>query len=277
VTVLLAALAALCYGTSDFLGGLAARRRDAVTVLLYSYPVGAVLMALLLPAFPGHVTGRTVLFGVGGGVAGMVGVVLLYRLLAIGPMNVVSPISAVLSAAVPVAFGVATGERPRAAAWAGIVLAGIAVVLVSRTSADSPNGPLRASVVALACVAGVGFGSYFILLARAGSGTGLWPLLVSRVTSAALIPALALRRGRPAPIGGRLLALVLVSGALDALANLWFLLASRHGLLSLASVITSLYPAMTVVLAVGVLRERTGRLQLGGLALAAVSIALLTG
>ncbi len=260
MTVLLAGLAALCYGVSDFLGGLAARRRSAITVLLYSYPVGAVLMAALLPLFPGHVTTRTVLFGVAGGIAGMVGVVLLYSLLAVAPMNVVSPVTAVLAAAVPVAFGVATGDRPRPAAWVGIVLGAVAVVLVSR----GPSPPRRgrapragARVLALACLAGVGFGGYFIFLARAGSGSGLWPLVISRITSAALIPLLAARRGAVGRLSGTVLALALVAGCLDAFANMFFLLASRHGLLSLASVITALYPAATVLLAIAVLRERT--------------------
>lgn len=276
MTVLLAALAAVCYGTSDFLGGLASRRQAAVTVLLFSYPVGALLMTLLLPVFPGRLTAHAVLFGIGGGLSGFVGVVLLYRLLAVAPMNVVSPVSAVLAAAVPVAFAVLTGERPGALAWLGIVLGGLAVVLVSRSPSDERTSRVSSATLALTCLAGVGFGGYFIFLARAGDGTGLWPLVVSRVACAVLVPVVALRQGTLRRLPVAVLPLALVAGALDALANMWFLLASRDGLLSLASVITSLYPAATVVLATVVLHERTGYAQRAGLALAAASIVLVT-
>jgi drug/metabolite transporter (DMT)-like permease len=276
VIVLLAGIAALCYGTSDFIGGLASRRARALTVLVYSYPAGAVLMAAMLGLFPGVLSWRTVGLGVLGGVAGMVGVTLLYRLLAVAPMNVISPISAVLAAVVPVVFGVAVGERPHLAAWAGIVIGLIAVVLVSRTPQDHPHARLTATVLVLACVAGAGFGFYFICLARADANSGLWPLVVSRITSAVLIPPLAAARRvlrvPPRPV----LALALIAGCLDASANLFFLLASRHGYLSLASVITALYPAATVLLAATILHERTGAIQRAGLALAATSIVLVT-
>lgn len=276
MVVALALLAAIAYGISDFVGGLASRSKAALTVLLYSYPVGAVLMTAMLPVFPGRLSGRTALFGACGGLAGMLGVVLMYSLMAIAPMNVISPVTAVLAAVVPVGFGVIIGERPHLSAWLGILLGLLAVVLVSRTAADHPHGPLGARVLGLAFLSGVGFGLYFVFLARADSDSGLWPLVISRLTSAVLIVPLAWRMRAFAPIRGRTLGLVLIAGTLDALANMFFLLASRHGLLSLASVITSLYPAATVVLAVLVLREHTGRTQRVGLALAAAAIVLIT-
>jgi drug/metabolite transporter (DMT)-like permease len=276
VSVVLALLAAACYGVSDFLGGLASRRRTALAVLLYSYPVGAVLMAVLLPLAPGQLTARAVAFGVLGGGFGLMGVALLYRLMTVAAMNVVSPITAVLAAAVPVAAGVLTGDRPAVAAWAGVAIGLVAVVLVSRQPADAPHGPFTASTFALAILSGVGFGGYFVFLARAGDGTGLWPLLVSRLTSAVLIVPLAYRAGAVTAIRGRLLVLCLVAGALDAGANLFFLLAARQGLLSLAGVITALYPAATVALAVAVLHERPTGWQRVGLGLAAVAVVLIT-
>jgi drug/metabolite transporter (DMT)-like permease len=276
VAVVLALLAAVSYGVSDFVGGLASRRRSALAILLYSYPVGAVLMAALLPLTSGTLTTRAVVFGILGGAFGLVGVVLLYSLLAIAPMNVVSPITAVLAAAVPVVVGVLTGDRPATAAWFGIAIGFVAVVLVSRQPAETPHGRLTTRTVALAIASGVGFGGYFVFLARAGDATGLWPLLISRLASAVLIVPLAYRAGAITVIRGRLLALCVIAGALDAAANLFFLLASRQGLLSLAAVITALYPATTVALAIVFLHERPGRAQQVGLGLAAVAIVLIT-
>jgi len=276
VLVLLGLAAAITYGVGDFVGAFASRRHSAVTVLLYSYPVGAVLMTALLPLFPGAVTGRTVAFGIAGGIAGLVGVMIMYTLMITAPMNVISPVTAVLAAIVPVIFGVVVGERPRLAAWLGILLGIGAVVLVSRTTDDHPHGRIAARVIALASVSGLGFGCYFIFLARAGSDSGLWPLVVSRIASAVVIVPIAVRRGAVGRIRGRMLALTLTAGVFDAAANLCFLLATRHGLLSLASVLTALYPAVTVMLAVGLLREHTSTVQRVGLGLAAAAIVLIT-
>jgi drug/metabolite transporter (DMT)-like permease len=276
VVVVFALLAAVIYGTGDFVGGFASRHRSAITVLLYAYPVGALLMLALLPAFAGPLDARTALLGMGGGIGGMVGVVLMYSLMARAPMNIISPVTAVLAAAVPVGFGVLVGERPHSSAWLGIAIGLVAVVFVSYTPDDHPHGPIGVRILALACLSGVGFGVYFICLARADHDSGLWPLVISRLTSAALIVPLAWSRRVAQPLSGRVLRLAVLAGVLDASANLFFLLASRHGLLSVASVITSLYPAMTVLLAVLVLSEHTGRLQRVGLAMAATSIVLIS-
>jgi uncharacterized membrane protein len=276
MTVVLGLAAAIAYGLGDFVGAFASRRHSAVTVLLHSYPVGAVLMLLMLPAFPGSVDGRVVGFGIAGGVAGLLGVVIMYGLMVIAPMNVISPVTAVLAAIVPVIFGVLVGERPHLIAWFGIAIGIAAVLLVSRTTEDHPHGKIAMRVLALAFVAGLGFGFYFIFLARAGNDSGLWPLVISRIASALLIVPLAQRRHAITAIRGRMLAITVLAGACDALANMFFLLASRHGLLSLASVLTSLYPAVTVILAVGLLHEHTSKVQRAGLGLAAASIVLIT-
>ena len=276
MVVVFALLAAVVYGFGDFVGGFASRRRSAITILLYAYPVGAALMLALLPLFYGPLDLRTAVLGVGGGIGGMVGVIVMYSLMARTPMNIISPVTAVLAAVVPVGFGVIVGERPKVAAWLGIVLGLLAVTLVSRTSDDHPHGPVGARVLALAAVSGVGFGVYFICLARANPDSGLWPLVISRIASAILILPLARRTGAMVLVTGRVLGLAVLCGVLDASANLFFLLASRHGLLSLASVITSLYPAVTVLLAIWLLHEHTGRMQRIGLALAAASIVLIT-
>ena len=280
MTVVFGLLAAVLYGIGDFAGGIASRlvrrRNSAITVLLWSYPVGAVLMTALLPLFPGHLDARVILFGTLGGLAGLLGVSVMYQLMVSAPMNVVSPVTAVLAAIVPVVVGVGIGERPAITAWLGIAVGMLAVLLVSRTTEDHPHGRIGMRVIVLAFVAGVGFGLYFVFLARAGHHSGLWPLVVSRISSAIAIVPLAMRMQGIARISGRTLAITILAGTCDATANMAFLLASRAGLLSLASVLTALYPAVTVLLAVGVLREHTSRTQRFGLALAAASVVLIT-
>jgi uncharacterized membrane protein len=276
VVVLLGLLAAITYGLGDFAGGLASRRHSATTVLLYAYPVGAVLIAVMLPFFNGEVTGRTILFGILGGCAGVVGVLVMYSLMAIAPMNIISPVTAVLAAIVPVVVGVVLGERPSSLAWIGMVLGILAVVLVSHTTEHHPHGKIALKIIVLACLAGVGFGFYFVFLARAGHNSGLWPLMISRITAALIIIPIALRSRATIVIRGRWLLWAAGAGVFDATANLFFLLASRHGLLSVAGVLTSLYPAATVILAITVLHEHVSKSQRVGLAVAAASIVLIT-
>jgi drug/metabolite transporter (DMT)-like permease len=177
---------------------------------------------------------------------------------------------------VPVVVGVGIGERPHITAWFGIALGLAAVLLVSRTTDANPHGRVSARVLGLALVSGLGFGMYFVFLARAGHDSGLWPLVVSRFASAVLIVPLAWKRRAFTPVHGRMVGIIVLTGSCDALANMCFLLASRHGLLSLASVLTSLYPATTVLLAVLLLREHTSATQRIGLGLAAGSIVLIT-
>jgi drug/metabolite transporter (DMT)-like permease len=276
VSVLLALVGALAYGISDFVGGLASRRQPALRVLLLSYPVGVLLMAALLPVVPGHLDAATLAWSAAAGVAGATGVVLLYVGLAVGPMGVVAPLTAVASAVVPVAVGIALGERPPLLAYAGVGLALLGVVLVSRGPTEDPaHARVTVRVVGIALLAGVGFGLYFVLLAQAPTGSGGWPLLVSRLASALVVTALAVGTGRAGRLTGGVGRLAVAAGALDALANLAYLLAVRQGLLSLVAVVVALYPAATILLARLVLGERTGPAQRVGLAVAAGSVALI--
>ncbi|HEY2042711.1 MAG TPA: DMT family transporter [Jatrophihabitans sp.] len=276
MAVLYALIAAGAYGISDFLGGIASRRAHALTVLVVSYPAGALLMAALLPVYGGPVSSRTLWWSVAGGVSGLVGVALLYSALSLAPMNIISPVTAVMSAVVPVLGGVVLGERPHLLAWLGIGLGLVAVVLISRQPEDHPHGPITWQPMAMAVVAGIGFGSYFICLARADHDSGMWPVVLSRLVSTALVIPAAFAAKRLVRMPRPVLGLALIAGALDASANVAFLLASRHGLLSLSGVITALYPAGTVLLAVLILKEHTGALQRVGLGIAAASVVLLT-
>lgn len=274
--ILFALLAAAAYGVSDFIGGIASRRVSAMNVLLVSYPVGGVLMAALLGFYGGPVSANTLAWSLGGGVAGMTGVALLYSALALAPMNVISPVTAVMAAVVPVFAGVIKGERPHLLAWLGIVLGLVAVVLISRQPSDHPHGPIGWKPLTMAVVAGIGFGVYFVCLAESDHDSGLWPVVISRACSAVLVLPLVLTGGRYVRLRLPTLWLAAVAGVLDATANVAFLLASRHGLLSLSGVITALYPAGTVLLAVLILKERTGKVQRVGLGVATAAVVLLT-
>jgi len=276
MAIIFALLAAGAYGVSDFLGGMASRHAATTRVLLVTYPVGAALMAALLPIYGGPISARTLGWSVAAGVAGLVAIGLFYHALARARMSVISPVTAVLAAAVPVVGGVALGERPSALGWFGMLVGLIAVVLICRQPEHEDHPRVGWAPLAIAVVAGIGFGAYFVCLSRCDDDSGMWPVVLSRLAPLlALLPWVALVE-KSARIPARGLALAAGCGCLDACANAAFLLATRHGLLSLSSVITALYPAGTVLLAVWVLGEPTGRTQQAGLAVAVASVVLLS-
>jgi drug/metabolite transporter (DMT)-like permease len=277
VSIILALMAALGYGISDFTGGLASRRVKPTTALLLGYPVATALTVIALPFAPGSISAPAAGCAVLAGLAGLVGFGLMYRLMSTAPLNLVSPITGVLAAVTPLACGVLSGEQPRLTAWFGIGFGLVAVALVSGASGSGPSARLRMRVLLLALASGAGFGLDFALLPRAGTSAGLWPLMIARVSALAVICAVAARPGILARVDRRTAGLAALAGALDAGADLCFLLAARDGYLSLVGVITALYPAFTVLLALLVLRERAGRLARVGLGLAAVSLALIAG
>lgn len=274
---LLALASALTYGSADFLGGLATRRSATFPVVVLSQAIGTVVLVVALPFFEASVRPEDLLWGAAAGLAGGAGVALLYRGLALGPMGVVAPLTAVLSASIPVLVGLAFGERPRGTAVVGVAVALPAIALLSRppggASAGSAGPTGRSVRVALA--SGVGIGAFLVFLGQAGEGAGLWPLLPARVASFSFLGLLALatrRHLRPTTGTGRLIA---GAGLLDTSANILYLLAVQRGLLSLTAVLVSLYPGSTVLLARIVLRDRLRGLQVAGLALAGLSVALI--
>jgi drug/metabolite transporter (DMT)-like permease len=188
-------------------------------------------------------------------------------------MTVVAPVTAVVSALVPVAVGVATGERPSSLALAGVVVALVAVALISGIAGRAER-PTSARVAVLALVAGSGFGLLFVFLDRTSDDSGFWPLLVGQCTTVPLIAALTAIRGVDLRRGGRARLLAVAAGGMAMIANASYLVATRHGLLSLVAVITSMYPATTVLLATVVDRERLTRPQVVGLGLAAGALGL---
>jgi drug/metabolite transporter (DMT)-like permease len=265
--VLLALAASASWGVSDFLGGLKTRSLSALMVLAVSQPVGLVLLGAILAARwqpPPH--GLWSLWATLAGLGGAVGLVALYRGLAVGSMGIVAPITAA-SPLIPLAVGLARGERPT-----GLQLTGVVIALVGVAAAGWERGETglrgRATVGAgLALLAAVSFGSTQVALDAASNEDPYWATFVLRVASAALVVALLMRRG---PGGVRSVWLTLVAiGLLDSGATVLFAVATTKGLLSIVAVLGSLYPVLVAILARVVLGERLTVLQRGG-ALAAI-------
>jgi drug/metabolite transporter (DMT)-like permease len=283
--IVLALGSAIAYGFSDFTGGVLTKRAHVFTVIFLSQLVSCVILIFALPIWGGSFSWPAVRWGAAAGVAGFSGAALIYRGLAIGRMGVVAPITAVLAAAIPVTFGLMTGERPGAIALIGVVVGLGAVVLISSAPEPSSFNPAPETKrwtlvrpgqgVVEALGAGTGFGLFFILLEQAPEESGLWPLAgtrISIVASVALVAAIARASMRPVEgMGSSLFWL----GCSNLAADLLYLLASRAGLLSLVAVITSLYPATTVALARFFLDERMVKQQLLGVVCAALSVTLI--
>jgi drug/metabolite transporter (DMT)-like permease len=272
--IFLALGASLSYGVGDFLGGLTSRRTHVLKVLLVSQAAGAAGVVVWVAATREPFLGfGALLAALGAGVGGVSGLAALYRGMAIGAMGVVAPISS-MAAAIPFAVGIARGERPSALQFAGAFVALAGLGLVSRTSEDL-RGRIAAGV-GLALVAAVGFGFYFVLLDIAADESPSWAVLVARLCSASLALAASLAAGVTLGLPRRLLLPVLGVGLCDAGANVLFALATTKGLVSVVSVLTSLYPAVTVALAAALLRERVGGIRLVGAAAVLAGAALLT-
>jgi uncharacterized membrane protein len=276
-------LSAAAYGAGDFFGGLTARRLPPAAVVLRSNAFGLAGLLLIVPLMPAaDATGRDAVIGALGGVAGGVGVLLLYRGLATGTMSVVAPITAVLSAIVPVLVGLGGGERPSIVALAGVPLAVGAVALLS----SDPDGPgvlrgLRRDQLLTALGAGCMFGLFFVALDATGDDAGLWPVIAGRGASTAMFLVVALvqpavRAGRGAAWRGAIPLFLLTTGMLDAGANALYLAATQRGLLTLVAVLGALYPASTLLLARVVLGERLARVQRVGIAVALGAVVLVT-
>lgn len=269
--------AAAGYGVSDFVGGIASRRVPALRVVLISYPVALVLLIGVAGVFGGELSTAAVMWGLLAGVSQAFGVWWFYAALGSGPISVVSPLTSVLVAAIPLAVGVALGERPSAVAGVGVGVALVAVVLVSREATDEDVRPHRFTVAVawLTIGSGVAFGLNFVLLDQVPVEAKLWPLVFGRMAATAIVVLAAvvtanfvLERGVP-------LRLALVAAMLDTVASIATLLALQSSMLSLAGVLIALYPAATVLLAITVLRERVTRWQTTGMMLALVSVAMI--
>jgi len=282
---LLALGSAAMYGAADFLGGLAARRTNTMAVVVVSQASGIVALAAMFPWLPDAAPAMWDLaWGALAGIAIGAGLPLLYRALAIGRMSVVAPTTAVCAVVIPVMAAVLLGERPGPRTLVGIALAIVSIVLVSqqRTHPSQwehhPAGAFGLPAgLELALLSGVAIGLFFLSLSRTAPTAGLWPVLVARLVTVTVLGVAALAGGRSLWMAAPVTRIVIAGGSLDMGANVLYLLATHHGPLSVVVTLASLYPAITVVLALAVLGERLGVLQGAGIVCALFAVLLIVG
>ncbi|MDX1995002.1 MAG: DMT family transporter [bacterium] len=268
--ILFGLASAASWGAGDFSGGVASKRASAFSVVIASQIVGVVLFLVLAlltrEPFPPTVA---LLWAAGGGVIGAFGLVALYTALSRGAMGTAAPVAAVMTAAVPVLVGFALEGLPEGIRLLGFTLALIGVWLVSQA------GGFELKNLALPLFAGLCFGTYIVFLERAGEEQVLWPLFGARCVSVLVLLIIATLLRQPRFPSLTLLPLTSLVGVLDAGGNAFLVLAAQAGRLDVAAVLSSLYPASTVLLAWLLLRETLGRLQLIGMAAVLVAILLI--
>jgi uncharacterized membrane protein len=274
IALLLALGSSLAYGCADFLGGLGARKAHVLRTVMVAAPASLAVELMLWRFLGASFSGGALAWGAASGVASAAAFTLLYRTLAMGPMNVLSPVTALISAMLPVGVGLLQGEHLGLAVLVGLPLALAAVVLVSAGHGAGSARPSRTALL-LAFGAGAAIALQLIFLHQAPADSGVAPLIIGRAVSSAItLAAVGLLRRKLGPEKPAY-AMSAAAGVLDATANVLFLLAARSGDLAVVAVITALYPAGTVLLARGLLSERIHRGQLVGLGTAAAAVSLL--
>jgi drug/metabolite transporter (DMT)-like permease len=264
--------AALTWGAGDFSGGIASKRTKALSVVIIAHAFSMVLLLaaafLLREPFPPLAAW---LWGGLAGLGGAIGLVLLYSALASGRMSVAAPVSALVAAAIPVAFAALTKGLPSLWVIAGFVLALAAIWLVSGGSRDFQLAELR-----LPLLAGLAFGFFFTTLHLASGESVIYPLVAVRIVSISSLLLFSLVTRQPVAPTRASLFPILMSGLLDTLGNGLYALAAQLGRVDIAAVLGSLYPGATVLLAWILLKEHINRQQVVAIAAALAAIVLIT-
>ena len=283
MTIIFGLLSAFSYGAADFVGGLAAKQVRAIAVTTFSFSFGLLIaLVLSLPIGADYSTGA-ITAGLFAGVASGIALSCLYAALALGPISIVSPMTAVISAVIPVVIDVIAGQSLGQFAILAIFLVLIAVVLVAFVPGQDVRLPsLKALIYSIG--AGLGFAGIFVFLDAAPQDSGLATLVVMRVIGIFMMISgltYSFLKTKPAQFIERklfsksLIWLVLFAGMGDVLGNVFFLIATRNGAMAIAAVLTSLYPVGTILLARIVLKEKIAKSQSLGIAIALVACALL--
>lgn len=285
ITALLGLFTAVTYGAADFFAAIASRKIRVVEVTALASLSGLIILLLLLPFMGGTFSSSAFFWGLMGGLSSVVALLCLYASLALGPISIISPLGALVSAIVPAVIGVSfLGESFSALGWVAIGIALIAVVLVGFVPGENVTLPKPRAIV-LAIGAGIGIGIAVSSLARSPHDSGIAPIIIMRTTAALLLGAIvfvtALRQRKSntdstrTPLTSKILMTIVAAGTLDASANIFFTLASRTGSLTVVGVLTALYPLGTILLARLVLKEHVATTQKIGIALTLTASLLL--
>ncbi len=275
MSLVLAALSSLCYGVGDFAGGFAARRSRVMSVLAVSQSAGLVLAAVFVAlGLAGAPSVSALAFGGAAGVFGTVGLCALYDGIGRGSAGIVSPVAALVGAAIPVLFGFALGERPGPTSLVGMGLCLPAILLLSMERVSGRGAEARRAVLT-GLVASAGFGGFVILVSRTAPESGIWPVIAARCVSVGIVLAVNAAKREAGLPARESLPWAVGAGILDMGANMLFLLSTRLGYLSLASIVMSLFPAPTVILSWLVFRDRPALTRIAGLALSLAGVALI--
>jgi uncharacterized membrane protein len=271
--LLLALGASLAWGFADFFGPLASRTVGTLRILFWAQVGGVAALVLAIAIRAQGPAGWEVLFAVMASLGGMLGLFAYYRGMVEGAMSVVAPIAGV-SAIIPVVFGIATGDNPSTSQVFGIACA---LVGVGLASIEHHEGSRRvAAGVGLALLAALGFGFYFPWMHAAGKVDFWWASLVFRTTALLLVAGIVAGRRAPVRLEPRYIAIAAAVGIGDTIGNVLFAASSGQGLVSLTSVLASLYPVVTVLLAASILHEQVARTQKAGIVLTLAGVALIS-
>jgi drug/metabolite transporter (DMT)-like permease len=268
----LALAAAASWGVGDFFGGLKSRSLNPIAVLIVAQPIGLTLLAIWVAVRGQGPPGSSVLWACLAAVLGTTGLIAFYKGMAAGALSIVAPIAGA-GAAIPVIWGLAHGDHPSGYQELGFAAALIGVVLASFER--RPEAARLAAGVGWAAIAMLAFGAYYIPMHEASHGDFLWAAFVFRLTSTTLIAAAWLALRPPSARRADLPVLASI-GILDTGGNVFFAAASAKGLVSVVSILASLYPVVTVLLARAVLNERVHRSQELGIVLALAGIVLIS-
>ena len=271
--IVLALGASLTWGLADFFGPLQGRALGALRALVYVQIGGLVGIALIVAVRWKGPADAAALLAVPAAVSGTLGLFAYYRGIAVGAISIVAPIAGI-SAIVPVVVGIASGDRPSALQLLGMACA-LAGVFFAALEPERTGSRLAAGV-GLALLAAIGFGGYFPFMHAAGDADFWWASLFFRITSTSVILLAVLARRPPLAVAPRLVLLLAVIGLGDMFGNLLFAAASSQGLVSITSVLASLYPIVTVLLARLILAERVARSQEAGILLTLAGVALIS-
>ena len=263
--------AVFSWGTSDFVGGYASRRTNAFVLTAIAHLSGLLLMAGLALASHSPFPSQTaVAWALLGGLLGCGALAIFYRALSSGRMGLTTPVAAVLGAAIPTVFGMFREGLPQAAQIVGFILAAAGIWLISRTEDDSPP-----EGIGMAALAGIGFAGFYLCMKQAGDASAFWLAATSKVASFTLTAAIVLIGRIPRNIDGSGIGFGVLAGCLDVIGSVLFIRASQTGRLDAAVVLSSLYPAVTVLLARFILREHFTRWKALGMVAALLAVPMI--